>query len=108
MAPLFIIVWLIPAAWGAFSGWWRAARPAVNVSDFVTDIGIASMTAALPIFMFHMAWLGAIMELDGGVSKLGPWAWYWSWVTALLWFPLMVIAYIIRAMRLKKDAREAG
>jgi len=56
MAALFLLVWLIPAAWGGFSGYWRAARPALNASDFATDIGIATMTAAAPIFMFHMVW----------------------------------------------------
>jgi len=35
--------------------------------------------------------------MTGGLSALGAWAWYWSWLTALVWFPLMVIAYIIRA-----------
>ncbi len=108
MAALFIIVWLIPAAWGAYSGYWRAARPALNLGEFATDIGVALMTAAAPIFMFHMVWVGAFMEMTGGLSALGSWAWYWSWLTALVWFPLMVIAYIIRAMKLRKEARDAG
>ncbi|MEM9583562.1 MAG: hypothetical protein AAGA08_10645 [Pseudomonadota bacterium] len=105
MAALFLIVWIIPAAWGAFSGYWRAARPALNLGDFSKDIGIALMTAAAPIFMFHMVWVGAFMEMTGGLSALGSWAWYWSWLTALIWFPLMVIAYIWRAMKIKRGAR---
>lgn len=106
MAALFLIVWLIPAAWGAFSGYWRAARPALNVPDFATDIGIALMTAAAPIFMFHMVWVGAVMEMTGGLSALGSWAWYWSWLTALIWFPCMVIAYIWRALKIRNAERE--
>lgn len=102
MAGLFAIVWLIPALWGAFSGHWRAARPALNLSEFGTDIGIATMTAAAPIFMFHMVWVGAVMEMTGGLSALGSWAWYWSWLTALVWFPCMVIAYIWRALKIKR------
>lgn len=105
MAALFIFVWLLPAAWGAFSGYWRAARPALTLSEFSTDIGIATMTAAAPIFMFHMVWVGAFMEMTGGLSALGSWAWYWAWVTALMWFPLMVIAYIWRAMKIRNAER---
>ncbi len=105
MAALFFFVWLVPALWGGYSGWWRAKRPALNFAEFGTDIGIALMTAAAPIFMFHMVWAGAFMEMTGGLSALGSWAWYWSWLTALIWFPCMVIAYIIRAMKIKKTAR---
>ena len=108
MAGLFLFVWLVPAGWGAFSGWWRAARPALNVTAFLSDIAIALMTAAAPIFMFHMVWVGAVMEMTGGLSALGSWAWYWSWLTALIWFPLMVIAYIWRALKIRNaEARKA-
>jgi hypothetical protein len=108
MAKLFLVVWLLPALWGAFCGWWRAARPAVSLRGFARDIGVAVVTAALPIFMFHMVWLGAFMEVTGGASKLGAWSSYWSALTALLWFPLLVIAYIIRATKLKKEAQDMG
>lgn len=102
MAALFLFVWIIPAAWGGWSGYWRAARPALSPSEFAADIGVALMTAAAPIFMFHMVWVGAVMEMSGGLSALGAWAWYWSWLTALVWGPLMVIAYIWRALRIKR------
>jgi hypothetical protein len=102
MTTLFLIIWIVPAAWGAFSGYWRGARPALTVADFATDIGIAAMTAAAPIFMFHIAWVAAMMEMTGRFAELAAWAWYWSWLTALVWVPLMVIAYIWRAVRVKK------
>jgi hypothetical protein len=108
MAKLFLFVWLLPAVWGAFCGWWRAARPALSLSEFAKDIGVAMVTAGLPIFMFHMVWLGAFMEVTGGASKLGAWSSYWTGLTALVWFPLLVIAYIIRATKLKKEAQGMG
>ncbi|MCY4179801.1 MAG: hypothetical protein OXC60_09845 [Litoreibacter sp.] len=105
MVSLFAAVWLIPALWGAVSGYWRGGRPALNVTDFAKDIGIAALTAAVPIYMFHMVWAGAFMNVTGGYNALGSWASYWTALTALIWFPLMVIAYIIRATRIKNADR---
>lgn len=101
MAALFVIVWLVPALWGAFAGWWRAARPALSPKDFLRDIGVALITAAIPIFMFHMVWVAAFREAVGAFSSVGWSASYWTFVTGVIWVPLMVIAYIWRAMKIR-------
>ncbi|RLJ60696.1 hypothetical protein BCF46_0899 [Litoreibacter meonggei] len=57
------------------------------------------MLATPLVFVFHMIWLRAIMEADGGVQALGYWSLYWTGLTAITWAPFMLICYIVRSKR---------
>lgn len=101
MIGLALINWLVPAVIALATGLWYGRRPASSAGEFARDVAYMLMTAAPLVFMFHMLWLGAVMMADGGISALGAWAWYWSWLTALIWGPVMVISYIIKAKRVQ-------
>ena len=102
MLTLALLSWIIPALIGIASGYLQARAPATTPADFGKDFVYMLMMAAPVIFIFHMLWLASVMMADGGVTSLGRWAWYWSWLTALIWVPCMVISYIIRAMRARR------
>lgn len=102
MIALALISWLVPLVIGLATGLWYGRSPASSPGEFSRDVAYMLMTAAPLVFMFHMLWLGAVMMSDGGIAALGSWAWYWSWLTALLWGPSMVIAYIVTAKRMRR------
>ena len=93
--------WLLPIFAAAGLGLWQAARPALTPSEFGKDIFTALLFAGALIFMFHMVWIGAAMMSGTGIDGLGYQAWGWTWLTATIWIPALVISYIIRAMRIR-------
>ncbi len=93
------LAWLAPMLIGLAMGLWFAKRPATSPAEFGMAMVYCIIWAGAGIFAVHMLWLGAVMMNDGGVAALGSWAWYWTWITAMVWVPIMVIAYIVRAKR---------
>lgn len=103
MSFLLIISWLGPVAIALWLGLWQARRPAMTPAEFCKDVGTALAFAAALIFMLHMVWLGAAMLAAEGVRELGRQALGWTALTATLWVPALVISYIIRAMRERRQ-----
>ena len=99
MFALAIISWTVPMVVAITVGLRRGRRPAHSPSEFSMDVAYMLMSAGPIVFIFHMLWLGSLMMQDGGVAELGRWSWYWTWLTGLAWVPLMIISYIVKAMR---------
>ena len=99
MIWLAIITWAVPVLIAGVTGYWHGRRPAHSLSEFATDTAYMAMLATPLVFVFHMVWLRAIMEADGGVEALGRWSLYWTGLTAIIWGPFMVICYIVRSKR---------
>lgn len=106
MIGTILAAWLLPVLIGTAFGMWTAQRPANTPGEFVKDVCTAILFAGCAIFMLQMILIGALMTgFQGGISGLGAEAWRWTFFTGLFWVPGLVIAYIVKAMRIRERNR---
>lgn len=104
MIAVMFTAWLLPVLIGIWLGMWQAKRPAMTPGELFKDLGTAILFAGCIIFLIQMVLVGALMMgLEGGMSGLGSASWRMTFLTAALWLPCLVIAYVVRAMKERRQ-----
>ena len=100
-----IIAWLMPVFVAVWFGYRWARDPAETPGMFLRHIALAALTSAAVIFAGHLIWVSAMLTAIESDASLAYWTFYWTGLTALLWLPILVITYVLLALKWRREAR---
>lgn len=88
LAPVGLALWI---------GWSRGHDGPTTPGEFARSLGFAFAWAIAVIFLWQALWMFSVGT--AGLAIVAQDAGFWTLVSGVIWAPLMVIAYIIRARR---------
>lgn len=99
----FVLVFVIlgPLAIGGLCGWRGGYDGPRTPGAFLKSCGFAIAWSAALVFVWHVLWLASAS--DAGMAGVAVEGGFWTLVSGLLWLPVLVVLYILRAQKRLKE-----
>jgi len=94
---LLVFTILVPLAAGLLIGWRGGRDGPQSPGEFARSCGFALAWGTAVVFLWQALWL--FSASGAGLARIATDAGYWTVISALIWAPALVIAYVIRARR---------
>ena len=105
MIGIAAYTWLMPVAVALFTGAWAGWRHEVaGPRALLRLVSLTALVAATVVYAGHMLWLAALVRAAAAEESVAVWSLYWTGFTALIWFPVMVIALLGAATIRRRQA----
>jgi hypothetical protein len=92
-------VWLMPIVVAAFVGLWAGWRSDVTApAGLFRTLGFTALVVAAVVYAGQMLWLAALVNSAQSMDSVALWSGKLTVATAMLWLPIMVIAFLGAAL----------